>query len=434
VLALEAVVGALGYLVLALVAGALLTNAFLIPSQDAVKIRRQLLRIALALACVFLLVHSVALLVQGAKLAGGNLPSADILTRYVLRTQSGRIWLARAVYAALFLFLALRYFHRGQRDRALFVASLPLVASRSLSGHAAAVRENTFFLVGADAVHLIATALWAGALPFLVYLLIAARRSGNVDPNFFGEALKRFSRLALGSVALLAATGFYQSLTHVHRLEALVATPYGNVLTLKLSLFAGMLLLGAVNFFSTKPMFLRAAQPTLPQRIYKTLSQRIGAEALLGVSILIFTGFLTVLPPATHTDHSTAAGPFSARPHATHRHQHADHKPPATPLFKPADGAGVEIISPKPGQTYKGDEVAIQFKLTKGKRGHHVHAYVDGELMGMFESEKGTLTGIAPGTHVLKLRVVEADHQTELDASDEVEFTVDAVKPKETGR
>ena len=41
-----------------------------------------------------------------------------------------------------------------------------------------------------------------------------------------------------------------------------------------------------------------------------------------------------------------------------------------------------------------------------------------------FEGEKGTLNGIKPGSHVLKLRVVAVDHKTELDASDEVSFIV----------
>jgi hypothetical protein len=68
--------------------------------------------------------------------------------------------------------------------------------------------------------------------------------------------------------------------------------------------------------------------------------------------------------------------------------------------------------------------VPIEYKLTKGKRGHHAHAYVDGELMGMFESAKGTLNGIKPGKHSLELRVVATDHETELDASDKVQFTV----------
>jgi hypothetical protein len=59
-----------------------------------------------------------------------------------------------------------------------------------------------------------------------------------------------------------------------------------------------------------------------------------------------------------------------------------------------------------------------------GKRGHHVHAYVDGELMGMFQSGAGALNGLKPGPHTLELRVVAEDHQTELDAFDRIEFMV----------
>ena len=90
----------------------------------------------------------------------------------------------------------------------------------------------------------------------------------------------------------------------------------------------------------------------------------------------------------------------------------------------PAEGASIKILTPTKGQAFKGDKVEISYKLTKGKRGHHAHAYVDGELMGMFESDKGTLNGIKSGKHVLELRVVANDHSTELDASDKVEFTV----------
>jgi hypothetical protein len=92
--------------------------------------------------------------------------------------------------------------------------------------------------------------------------------------------------------------------------------------------------------------------------------------------------------------------------------------------LKPADGASIKILSPTKGQAFKGDKVPLEFKLTKGRRGHHAHAYVDGELMGMFESAKGTLNGIKPGKHILELRVVADDHQTELNATDRVEFTV----------
>jgi hypothetical protein len=96
----------------------------------------------------------------------------------------------------------------------------------------------------------------------------------------------------------------------------------------------------------------------------------------------------------------------------------------APAALKPAEGASIKIVSPTKGQSFKGGKVPVEFKLTKGKRGHHAHAYVDGELMGMFESAKGTLNGVKPGKHSLELRVVADDHQTELDAKDRVEFTV----------
>jgi hypothetical protein len=102
--------------------------------------------------------------------------------------------------------------------------------------------------------------------------------------------------------------------------------------------------------------------------------------------------------------------------------KHSD-KMSDTSTLQPAEGASVKIVSPTAGQVIKGDKVPLQFKLTKGKRGEHVHVYVDGEMMGMFKTEKGTLNGLKPGQHTLELRVVTADHNTELAATDKVTFT-----------
>jgi hypothetical protein len=50
-------------------------------------------------------------------------------------------------------------------------------------------------------------------------------------------------------------------------------------------------------------------------------------------------------------------------------------EPRETTLF-PAEGGRVKILAPKGGQTVKGDQVPLEFKLVKGKKGEHVHAYV----------------------------------------------------------
>jgi hypothetical protein len=120
------------------------------------------------------------------------------------------------------------------------------------------------------------------------------------------------------------------------------------------------------------------------------------------------------------------ADPIAAQhgKHGAETHGQRSQKAEPKSALQPAEGASVKILSPKEGQSFKGDQVPLQYKLTKGKRGEHVHAYVDGELMGMFKSERGTITGIKPGQHTLELRVVAKDHQTELDASDKVRFGV----------
>ncbi|HWO40658.1 MAG TPA: hypothetical protein VNO43_02510 [Candidatus Eisenbacteria bacterium] len=117
----------------------------------------------------------------------------------------------------------------------------------------------------------------------------------------------------------------------------------------------------------------------------------------------------------------------SATPQATHRHHQPApdrqrHESAPKTTLQPAEGAAIQIITPKEGQVFKGDAVPIEFTMTKGKRGEHVHAYVDGELMGMFKTTKGTLTGIKPGKHTLELRIATTDHNIELDATDRVSF------------
>jgi hypothetical protein len=140
----------------------------------------------------------------------------------------------------------------------------------------------------------------------------------------------------------------------------------------------------------------------------------------------ILSVLFVVLLISAHTEKTLAAN-VSDHDHKEVSTQHPHAKPDTKASSKallPAEGASVKILTPKNGQTVKGDQVEVHFKLVKGKQGEHVHAYVDGELMGMFKSEKGTLNGIQPGTHSMELRVVTKDHETELNATDRVRFTV----------
>jgi putative copper export protein len=402
-IALEAVISGAAYAAVALLLGTLAIGSFVLPKGEA-SLGGALLSTAFFMLAAFLFIAVLSLWVQGAKLSDGNPPTLEILCRYLSRTQSGKIWLSREIYGGLLLILLFRLQEAGNPARAsgwAFFLSLPLAAGRSFMSHAAAVKQDMLLAVSADAIHIVATALWAGGLPVLFWALRRGTKRRDLPVGWAGKTVARFSRLALFSFVVLVLTGLYQSWIHVQSWSALFGSSYGKVLLVKLALFVSMAALGAVNFFSTRPALVNAASDA---PIWKKALRRIGAESVLGLLILFVTGLLTVLPPGAHSQHQSFA--LGAK------------------TIQPAEGASVQIHSPKNGEVVAGDRVPISFKLVGGKSGHHVHAYVDGELMGMFESRQGTLTGIGPGRHTLELRVVAADHQTELDASDKVQFVV----------
>jgi len=415
----EAIVSGIGYAVLAVLLGALVSAGFLLPAGEPKELRQKLLRTAAYLLVFFLSTALVSLLIQGEKLRQGAVPSWDVLFRYLTMTQSGKVWLLREAYGAalaIVIFLLTRNTTSMKSIRLVFFLALPLAASRSLTSHAVAVKTDTIVVVAADAVHLIATGLWGGGLLALFWILYSGVKKSTLPLSWAAETVRRFSRLAFGSVAVLVLTGLYQSWIQVGDLRTLFGTDYGRVLLFKLVLFTAMLGFGALNYLASRPALLRAAQRNANDlsSAQRALT-RIGVESLLGVLVFFVTGLLTVLPPGVHAVHQTVVANSSTI--ATTEGQTA-------PKLDPAEGASVEIISPKAEQVFKGDRVPLRFKLTKGKHGHHVHAYIDGELMGMFDGRQGTLNGIGPGRHVLELRVVAEDHQTELDASDRVEFVV----------
>ncbi|MYU32926.1 hypothetical protein GTW52_07360 [Streptomyces sp. SID8358] len=93
-----------------------------------------------------------------------------------------------------------------------------------------------------DVAHLLAVAAWLGGL---VALLVALYRT----PHITADAVRRFSRMAFGSVVVLVGTGIYQSWRQVGSWSALTGTRYGQLLLIKVGLVAVLL---AVAWFSRR--------------------------------------------------------------------------------------------------------------------------------------------------------------------------------------
>ena len=80
---LEAIASGTGYAVLALLLGVLVSAGFLLPGRRAQRDETKASVAAGAyLAVAFLIIAVVSLLIQGAKLRQGAMPSLDVLLRY----------------------------------------------------------------------------------------------------------------------------------------------------------------------------------------------------------------------------------------------------------------------------------------------------------------------------------------------------------------
>ncbi|MET3667478.1 copper homeostasis membrane protein CopD [Caulobacter sp. 1776] len=220
--------------------------------------RRLLAGAAAALALATL----AGFLLQTAVLAG-SLPAAldpATLVSALTEMDMGAASVARAAAATLALLVLLP--SPPRRVTFLITALLGGVAVGSMAwmGHGAATEGLAGALhLGADIAHLIAAAVWIGALAFFLALAGDGWRGGAAAPVLY-SALTGFSGVGTGAVAALAATGLINSwfLIGLAGAPALGSTLYGELLLLKLALFGAMILLAAANRFRLTPALRQA--------------------------------------------------------------------------------------------------------------------------------------------------------------------------------
>ncbi|MGW5332375.1 copper resistance CopC/CopD family protein [Streptomyces bauhiniae] len=115
------------------------------------------------------------------------------------------------------------------------VVAAGLAASWAMAEHASTGLQPGIAMP-VDIVHLLAVACWFGGL---TALLVAPYRAPT-DTPLGTDSVRRFSRLAFGSVLALVATGIYQSWRQLGSWSAFTDTRYGQLLLVKLGLVAVM--------------------------------------------------------------------------------------------------------------------------------------------------------------------------------------------------
>ena len=293
----------------------------------------------------------VGLLVYGPYAEGlgiGEVFSSSLLGD-TLSVRFGQVWLTRLVLLLAAVPVLLKLFARDAGDEvpprplstvwvcAGAALGVALAATPGISGHATSGDWVTA-AIATDTIHVLAMSLWLGGL--VVLGVVGLARNAPVTAR---DSLVPFSRLALGCILALVATGAFQTWRQVGSLDALRTTDFGRILVVKLVLVALVVVFAAFS----REVVLRLLPPrehghdlpavaggsdddaertaavgvspaadsdAIEAEAYelRQLRRSVWAEIATAGLILIATALLVNAPPAKTASASTAEGGVAA--------------------------------------------------------------------------------------------------------------------------
>jgi putative copper resistance protein D len=230
----------------------------------------------------------------------------EVLWMVLNEMSFGRVWTARLVLSiimvGLFWNCVVSKFG-SRRDLITPVLAAVLLISLAGVGHSQ-IEEGVegIIHVVSDAAHLLAAGAWLGGLVPLGYILLLHRRERGraAQRSDLNEILQRFSSMGYVAVATLIGSGLLNGWFLIGNVSGLFATPYGQLLILKLVLFAGMLALAVSNRFWIVPSLTKARtdDPNGSTVWTARLRNHVLGEQFLGFMVLVIVSVLGTMRPA----------------------------------------------------------------------------------------------------------------------------------------
>ncbi len=253
-----------------------------------------------------LLLSAATLVLLASTMAGAPVWPIDTAAIGALLDQPGvgTAWKARMVSLTLASVAAMLGAGRTLGLGAVALASGVGLATLAWAGHGAMDDGPLGWVhVVADVLHLLAAAMWIGALLGLV--LLVTRPLSMVDATHLGlthRALHGFGAIGSVVVATIVVTGLVNAwlLVGLGHLTALGASFYVRLLIAKLALFAAMLGFASLNRFRLTPALEARIAARDHGRALRALRASLAAETACVIVILALVAWLgTLEPPAS---------------------------------------------------------------------------------------------------------------------------------------
>lgn len=217
--------------------------------------------------------------------------NGDVLWEFTVGTSVGKAWLATQALAFLFagMTVARLFINSDLLDRVTLWTGVGVLAVVSVTGHAIDDGLPTWTQIS-FLLHTAAGLTWLGGLLGLIWWMFTAH---DKDPEVAASLAERWSLVAKVAVGLVAVTGVAIAYENVGSVPNMLATPYGRLLTLKLTLLCAVLLcaLAIVRYMRRRPA----------GEFDVDWVGKVGSlEAAFGLGLLSIAGYIAVITPASH--------------------------------------------------------------------------------------------------------------------------------------
>jgi putative copper resistance protein D len=234
---------------------------------------------------------SAASMVMMASAMSGESDFAELrphIEMMVFETDVGLAWVVRII--ALVIATLTVILNQRAPGFSLLIASFAgaiALASLAWSGHGAMDEgDRRYWHFITDISHLLASAAWLGALVALALMAKINDLQTEERIKLLARAVSRFEWVGAVIVLVISVTGIVNYLFIVGpELDEVFLSTYGILLFIKVGLFAGMLVLAALNRFHLGPLLERS----LRDRQYRVAANALRRSVVveLGAAVLI---------------------------------------------------------------------------------------------------------------------------------------------------
>ena len=175
------------------------------------------------------------------------------------------------------------------------MAGAVALASLAWSGHGA--MDNAWHLLS-DILHLLAAGAWLGAMLALILMSRLDALCSEARIRSLADSVKRFEGVGAAIVLILSITGVANYLFIVGpALGEFLLGSYGILLSIKVALFGGMLVLAALNRFHLGPLLEQSLRAGQHQVAANALRRSVALELKIALLIVGLVAWLGTLSP-----------------------------------------------------------------------------------------------------------------------------------------